>query len=307
MPHRARGVTLSKASAANLRGGRKMKTLQESLMFFAGEREKRHPVEAFGRFRAMNDPSSAFQTGPSGQNTAVTVNQKAPDLTPAAVLSDAQTAYNYLTSMTGLVSAFMRKQADTKKNPDILFDAKLWETTVEHIPLWDYTNLHRETFSKSLTGIEISTEFLAQMVGFAIDIAASAADIKAFTGFLTGLGDKIKAGSTTNNKGFETVNITWGVKFEDKGSAGLQMVPWINAYFIIFSESNKEIYTTCGSYQKYNYNFEYGLINGIWDYQQVKNTPASKASIDSLIAGSVIDDIKNSQNYFGGVVNTPKS
>jgi hypothetical protein len=306
MPRRARGVTLPKASTTDLPGGREMKTLQESLMFFAGERERRHPAEAFGRFRAMTDPTSAFQTGPSGQNTAVTINQKVPENTPAAVLSDAQTSYNYLTSMTGLVSAFMRKQADAKKNPDVLFDAKLWETTVQHIPLWDYTNLHRETFSKTLTGIEISTEFLAQMVGFAIDIAASAADIKAFTGFLNGLGEKIKAGSTTNSKGFETVNITWGVKFEDKGAAGMQLIPWINAYFIIFSETNKEIYTTCGSYQKYNYNFEYGLINGIWDYQRVKNSAIDKASVDSLISSSVIDDVKNAQNYFGGVVDAPK-
>jgi len=284
-----------------------MKTLHESLVFFAGEQVRRRPAEAFGRFRAATDPTSAFQTGSSGQNTAVTVNQKAPDNTPTQTLSDAGTAYNYLTSMTGLVSAYMRKAADTKKDPDVLFDAKLWETTIEHIPLWDYENLRKETFSKTLTGIEVSTQFLAQMVGFAVDVAASAADITAFTGFLTGLGDKIKAGSTTNTKGFETVNITWGVKFEDKAAAGLQMVPWIKAYFIIFNESNKEIYTTCGSYQKYNYNFEYGLIEGIWDYQQLKSSSDVKSSVDALISKSVIDDVKNSQNYFGGVIDKPTS
>jgi hypothetical protein len=278
-----------------------MMHIQDSLIYFAGDTPRRHPLEAFGDVLMGTDPTSAFQTGSSGQNTAITVNQKAPPNTPTQTLSDAATAYNYLTSMTGLVSAFMRKQANDKHDPDLLFDAKLWQDTVEHIPLWDYADLRKENFNKTITGIEVSTEFLAQMVGFAVDVAASAADITAFTGFLTGLGDKIKAGKTTNTKGFETVNITWGVKFEDKGAAGLQMVPWINAYFIIFSESNKKIYTTCGSYEKYTYDFEYGLINGIWQYNELQK-PDVKSKVDSLINNSVIDDVKNSQNYFGGVV-----
>lgn len=284
-----------------------MKTLQQSAFYFSGPGEKRHPSEAFGAFMAGTDPSSAFQTGGSGMNTIVAINQQAPSTTPTQTLSQAQDAYNYLTNMTGLVSAYMRQQADQQKNPDVLFDAKLWQTTVEHIPLWDYQNLRQETFSETITGVELSTKFLAEMVGFAVDIAASATDISAFQSFLTGLGDNIQAGKTTNTKGYETVNLTFGVRFDDGGAAGLQMTPWIKAYFIIFNETNKQVYTSCGSYQSYTYDFEYGLIEGLWQYQSMISNTQLKAQVDSLISSSQIDDVTQSQNYFGGVVNKVKS
>jgi len=284
-----------------------MKSLHQSALYFNGASSKRHPLQAFGSVMAATDPTSAFQTGSGGMNTIVAVNQQAPANTPTQTLSDAQSAYNYLTNMTGLVSAYMRQQADTQKNPDVLFDAKLWQTTVEHIPLWNYQNLQQETFSETMTGVDISTAFLAQMVGFAVDIAASAADITAFQGFLTGLGKSIEAGKTTNTKGFETVNMTFGVRFDDDAGAGLQMTPWIKAYFIIFNQSNTKIYTTCGSYQSYTYNFEYGLIEGLWQYQSMMSNPALKTQEDSLISSSQIDDVTQSQNYFGGVVTKPKS
>jgi hypothetical protein len=236
---------------------------------------------------------SAFDpTGnPNGLASGINLGQEVPkELEP-----EAQKQNQYLLDLTGLCSAYVRGQANDNKNQDLLFDTKLWLDCYTNLPLTSEPTYTKQTFSQKVVGIEIAAKFLETILGFVVAPASSIV-VSQFSGFISGLGDQIRAGISSGSKTFQTSSLTSKVILKDS-----RLVPSLEGYFINFTQSQSKIYSSCASAEAFQMTFEYMYAYSEFNYGALSN-PDVKKQVDELISGSQIDDIKKSKGFFGAVV-----
>jgi hypothetical protein len=235
--------------------------------------------------------TSVFTSSANGLLTCILAEQQVSK----AVQKQLDIQKQHLMDLTGVASAYVRKQADTQKNPDLVYDTDLWQNVYNHLPLMGPSEFTNETYNESLKGVEVATSFIEMLLGFA---AGAGPALTAFSTFLQGLGDSIKAGVQTKDQAYHTASIGMVLETQVIGNE-TQVIPSLKAYFIDFTEAETNVYSNCASYESFDMSFNYRFCQSVFNSGALQNKAVSK-QFNAFIHGTQIDDVKSAQNFFGG-------
>ncbi len=138
---------------------------------------------------APTSGSSVFNLSDDGLVSAVALEDVDPDL--QSVLDQ---QYQNLLELTGIASAYIRKKANDKKDPDLIYDYDLWQQVLSNLPLMGPMKSEKSTFHQNIQSVEIATAFLNLILGFAVSSGASV--LSNFQNFLQTIGQNITAGKS---------------------------------------------------------------------------------------------------------------
>ena len=261
----------------------------ESVSSFFSAIRRVNPIvaEAF----VAPEGGNVFQSDSDGLLTCILLEQQtSPEL--QAILDNCK---QHLINLCGLASAYVRHQADSQKNPNLVYDTNMWQTVFNHLPLMGPSKFSMQNYSQTCKGVEIATKFLEEIVETVASGGASVAD---FGKFIQGLGGSIQAGYNSGHKEYHVGAITITLEEVKIGSES-DILPKLKGYFIDFTEDQREWSSNCASYNSYSVGFSYRAATSVFNYKAL-NDPTVKANFDALISGSQIDDIKKSNNFFNG-------
>jgi hypothetical protein len=199
----------------------------------------------------------------------------------------------YMISLTGLASSYVRTQANTKKNTALMFDSDLWLSVYNHLPLMAASQLQAQHQDTTIQGVEIATKFIEMILGVAVTGGGALAP---FTTWLSGLGGQIRAGIKSTNSSFNFSTLAIALTTQKVGNQ-TQAFPYLKYYSINFTQSQFETYSSCHSTSSYRMVFDMKQISTLWNYGALAD-PDVKKKVDALIKGSQLDDIASSANFF---------
>ena len=234
--------------------------------------------------------SSIFTTGASGLAACILAEQQvSPDVQKVL-----DTQKQNLTDLTGVASAYVRSQANTQKNPNLVYDTDLWQQVYNNLPLMAESQFVQQTYDETMRGVEVATSFIELILGFATGAGPA---LDAFATFLGGLGSSIKAGVKTTGQAYHSATIGIVLETQVVGNE-TQVVPSLKAYFVDFTESETTVYSSCGSYDSFSMSFQYRFAQSVFNYGALADPDVSK-QFNAFIHGTQVDDITNAQNFFG--------
>lgn len=234
--------------------------------------------------------SSIFTTGASGLAACILAEQQvSPDVQKVL-----DTQKQNLTDLTGVASAYVRSQANTQKNPNLVYDTDLWQQVYNNLPLMAESQFVQQTYDETMRGVEVATSFIELILGFATGAGPA---LDAFATFLGGLGSSIKAGVKTTGQAYHSATIGIVLETQVVGNE-TQVVPSLKAYFVDFTESETTVYSSCGSYDSFSMSFQYRFAQSVFNYGALADPDVSK-QFNAFIHGTPVDDITNAQNFFG--------
>jgi hypothetical protein len=249
-----------------------------------------HPALASARADAPpvapSGPSSLISTD-TGLVCCICADVKDIDPKVQATL-DAQK--QYMISLTGLASSYVRKHANTTMNTALMFDSDLWLRVYNHLPLTAPSRLEAHHQDTTIQGVEIATKFIEMILGVAVTGGEALAP---FTFWLTGLGGQIRAGIKPTNSSFNFTTVAIALTTQKLGNQ-TRAFPYLKYYSINFTQSQFD----CHSRSSYRMVFDMKEISTLWDYKILADRPDVKKSLDALIKSSQVDDIESSANFF---------
>ncbi|MFV0460395.1 MAG: hypothetical protein ACK5MT_16665 [Actinomycetales bacterium] len=200
-----------------------------------------------------------------------------------------------LINLTGVASAYVRAQADKQKNPNLVYNTQLWQDVYNHLPLMAASQFTQQTFDETMHGVQIATSFIETILGFAVGGGPALAG---FATFLQGLGSSISAGVKTKSESYSTAAI--GIVLEtQKVGDELQVLPWLKAYFVDFTESESTVYSNCASAESFHMSFRYRVAQSLFNYRALEDKDVA-SQFASFVKSTQLDDIESSKNFFGG-------
>ncbi|RZU28896.1 hypothetical protein [Edaphobacter modestus] len=253
-----------------------------------------HPALASARADAPpvapSGPSSLISTD-TGLVSCICADVKDIDPKVQATL-DVQK--QYMISLTGLASSYVRTQANTKQNTALMFDSGLWLSVYNHLPLMAPPQLVVKHQDTTIQGVEIATKFIEMILGVAVTGGEALAP---FTIWLSGLGSQIRAGIKSTNSSFNFTTLAIALTTQKLGNQ-TRAFPYLKYYSINFTQSQFETYSYCGSRSSYRMVFDMKTISTLWNYEVLADRPDVKEKLDRLIKVSQLDDIESSANFF---------
>lgn len=240
-------------------------------------------------------PQSAFKTSDTGLMSIILAQPTVPE----AVQKELDTQRQNLIDLTGVASAFVRKTADQKKDPNLVYDTLLWQSVFNHLPLMGPSQFINQTFSQNLKGIEIAEKFVATVLGVA---TAGGPALASFASFLNGLGTSIRAGFESGTKSYSVGAISIVLEGQQVGNE-IKINPWLKGYFIDFVQEQKKIYSSCGSAESFFMSFNYRTATSLFNYGALRDSTV-RSKYETFIRGTQIDDIKTADNFFNGTFDT---
>lgn len=215
----------------------------------------------------------------------------------ANVQQDLDKATECMMGLTALGTAFCQRAAAQANNPELLFDTETWKSVLVHYPLLGPFSFNRSGYSKSIRGLELSGEFLKQLLGF----AGSGAVLAAFQAFIASFGEKISAGVDTSNKPFHFAANTIFIDAKQVGN-NWTVFPHLKMFFCDFSSKQRKVFTSCSSATMVDVKLDYIEVDTIWNYQQYKSNAQVQQRFDQLIGKSAVKQIEDSDNFFNGLI-----
>jgi hypothetical protein len=255
----------------------------------------------FGATGDAADSKSVFTSDSDGLLTCLLLqSQVSPE-----VQTDLDECKQHLINLTGVASAYVRDQANTQKNPNLVYDTTTWQNVYNNLPMMGPSKYEEQSFSQSCKGVEIATELLATIM--AATVSAGAA-VEEFGKFIQGLGGSIQLGHKTGTKAYHLAAITIALE-EIKVGNNYEILPKLKAYFIDFTEEQSSWSCGCASYNTYDINFSYKVATSVFNYKALNDPkhPEVKAAFDAFIVQHQLDDIQKSVNFFSTTVDTSSS
>jgi hypothetical protein len=243
----------------------------------------------------LKEETSVFNSSDTGLMSVVLAQK----IVPPEVQAELDVQRENLINLTGVASAYVRKQADETKDPNIVYNTELWQNVYNHLPLMGPCTFIDQNFTQNMKGVEIASSFVGTILGA---VVGSGAAVDSFRSFLTGLGDSIRLGISSGTKDYHVGSIGIVLEGLQVGNE-IKINPWLKAYFIDFTQENREVYSNCASYESFNISFRYRTAISLFNYGALKD-PAIKKEYETFLHGTQIDDIKTASNFFGGKFDT---
>jgi hypothetical protein len=258
--------------------------------------------------RGLGNVPTMFQ--PNGNTTGgvMQFNGALPESVSAAeratfaqLLKDQQF---YLQSGLGLVTAWMTR--NYQQDPQQWANPANWQEPLSMLVAEFYTptDITQYTFQQHIRGIEIASSFLGTLVGWASGIGLA----ETFTGFLSQLGDQIRAGVESKQTRMDTYHLSFGYQPVQDTAGGWQLVSTADYYFISFGQSEQKVYSSCASVEAFDFDFKYRKGSLLLNWATLSNdmNKDNRNAWDAVITGSTRDDVTKAKNFFGAAA-TPKT
>jgi len=263
--------------------------------FFGSELWNLHP-----NFLAAAAPGEATPTPPppidktdGGLFSAVQLTKEVA----AEVQADMTKASTCMLNLTSLGTTYCQSVAAKANNPDLLFDTATWKQVLLHYPMLGPMSFKDTGYSKSIRGVELSSAFLQQILGF----AATGPVVGAFQTFIGSFGNKISAGVDKSSKPFHFASNTVFIDAQQVGNEWI-VLPHLKMFFCDFTSQERKVYSSCGSATMLDVNLRYIEVDAIWNFQLYKSDPTVAAAFDKLVGASNINKISEAATFFGGTV-----
>jgi len=211
---------------------------------------------------------------------------------PGGWQSQQDQTYKDLSALLSIANAYYNKQSPNNK-----FNFDLWDQIYQHFPLFSASKATDETFHQNIKGVEIAVKFLSMMLDA---IVLPSAAVTEFGKFLNGIGDQIKLGTNTSGRNYTCVWNNMTYEFVDIGGGHFEYVPKLKLYYVNFTQQNRTISTSCGSYQSYDFNLTYKQRVQLFNYQSVPPGSDLRAKFDQFLSGQQQQQIDDSSNFFSG-------
>lgn len=196
-----------------------------------------------------------------------------------------------LIDLAGVASAYVRRQASLQRRLDLLYDRELWQKTFNHLPLMGPSQFTSQEYSQTIRGVELATSFLETIFG----VISGGPLLAAFRAFLRGQGQKIEVRVNRGRQRVRVGVIAVVLVLDDTEPATLK--PMLKGYFADFDQKQQKVYTSCGSFDTFDFTFSYQTAACIFNYRSLEN-PLIRDDFDRFIRSTQIDDIGRSSNFF---------
>jgi Virulence factor Evf len=252
-----------------------------------------HPHLSLRAMAAAPGPPAPPAPEPAPTGGLITYILASEKVSPAAQKSlDDQK--NYVISLAGVGNAYARKQANDKKDPNLVYNLDLWQQIYNNLPLMGPSQFVTQTYNETSAGIEIATKFIEVILGFAVSGGAALAS---FGKFLQGLGDNIKLGVTVKNQSYTTATIACVLRSQAAQPDAVEA--YLQGYWIDFTAKQTDVYLACATVEALQITFNYKFAQSLFNVGALDN-PTVKKDFEDFLSGTQIDDIKRSQKFFGG-------
>lgn len=202
----------------------------------------------------------------------------------------------YLQSGLGMVTAWL---SGNHKNPEDWSDHTIWQDPLSALTEMFYTttDVDAYTFDQTIQGVELSTSFLNSMIKW----AAATAIAPEFSTFLETLGEQIHAGIKDQKKTMKTYHLNFTYQPMKNPAGGWNVEATADYYFIDFTTKEKEVFTNCASYEKFDFHFNYLRGRKLLNWAALDSTVNQEARLawNDAIGGAAKDDVDKAKNFFG--------
>jgi hypothetical protein len=198
-----------------------------------------------------------------------------------------------LIALTGICSAYVRRMAERRQDPDAVHDADLWQQVFVHLPLMSPCQLTRQSYDRSIRGTDIAGSFLDTIMDLTVGGGTA---LTRFARFVQVLGEQVRTG-LGRTRTFHTTIIAVVLRTQTAGSTTL-LVPSLRAYFIDFAPDQTTMVASCASDQSVHMQFEYRFLETLFDYEALHNKSVAD-QFAQFLRTTQTDDIQNAQNFFG--------
>ena len=270
--------------------------LAAAAMASAAAKAAGDPPTGLGNVPAMFQPNGNTTGSVMQFNGTLPDGVSASDRAAFAALLKQQQFY--LQSGVGLVTAYMTRQY--QQDPVQWANPANWQTPLSNLPpeFYTLTEVTEYTFNQRIAGVQIATSFLSTLAAW----ATGAGLVGAFTSFLGQLGTQISTGVKSNTSSMQTYHLSFGYSPKQDSTAAWQLESTADYYFISFTESEKTVYSSCGSAEIFNFDFKYRKGTILLNWAAMSAEPNRKNLNDwgDVITGTTHDDVTRAKNFFGG-------
>ena len=199
-----------------------------------------------------------------------------------------------LISLTSIVAAYVKKYAHSRGG-HYKTDIELWELATSRLPLMGLSGVDVKSYSKQLKGVEIP-KGLANLF---LDVTDSnAASMNAFSSYLSGQGNDLRAGINENANSYDTIIVANSIEVIRAGNEVTYM-PKIKFYKANFDRNNSKWCSMCASIDYALIDIQYKYADNVFDYKALDN-PDVKKSFDDFINKIQKENIEDSSTFFNG-------
>lgn len=264
--------------------------ISDAYSFFGQQMPELHP-NYLPLLRSAPAPTESIDDNKSGIFSVVQLTKEVA----ATIQPDLEKASECMLGLAALGTGYCQRAAAKANNPELLFDTTTWKQVLVHYPLLGPFSFERSGYSKTIRGVELSTEFLKQILQFPV----TGPVLGAFQSFISSFGQKISAGVDKSSKPFHFAANTVFIDAQQVGNNWM-VVPRLKMFFCDFTSSERKIYTSCASSNAVDVKMDYIAVEAVWNYQQYKNDREVAQRFDKLINKNAIDQITDSDNFFNG-------
>ena len=267
--------------------------ISDARSFFGQHIHELHPNYMRSALASAPAAPESIDGNPAGVFSVIKLAKEVP----ANVQQDLDKATECMMGLTALGTAYCQRAAIQASNPDLLFDTETWKSVLVHYPLLGPFSFQRTGYSKSVRGIELSAEFLKQMLGF----SGAGPVVAAFQAFIGSFGEKIQAGVDTSSKPFHFAANTVFIDAQQVGN-NWTIFPHLKMFFCDFTSKQRKVFTSCASSTMVDVKLDYIEVDTIWNYLQYKSNADVRQRFDQLTGKSAVKQIEDSDNFFNGLV-----
>ncbi|AIR66023.1 hypothetical protein [Cedecea neteri] len=215
---------------------------------------------------------------------------------PANLKKQVEAGRVLMERFVGVASAAVNKKAPNSADK---YNYKEWKEVTQQLINAFFTDpvSGDKSLDTSVKGIEIAKT----VIEFACSVIAG--NVTAFAAFLKGFGDGLSA---EMNKTTADYNYLYAYSTHDlfkDNSGNIFYKPSFLVYGTYFSQAQKKIATSCGSYNEVNLKFGVNTVGGTFKIEEYFNNPTFKKRVDDFLdkyEGKAIDE---TDSYFDGIFN----
>lgn len=261
--------------------------------FFGETFPEIHPNYYPGAAAAPAAPPPPIDQNTAGLFSAVQLSRDVP----ANVQADLETASRCMLNLTSLGTTYCQSRAAKANNPDLLFDTSVWKQVLVNYPLLGPFSFQNTGYKKTIRGVELSSEFLQSILGF----ATKGPLLGAFQSFIGSFGQKISAGVDSSSKPFHFASNTVFIDAQQVGNT-LMVMPHLKMYFCDFTSKDRKVYSSCASATLIDVDLQYIEVDAIWNFALYKSNATVQAAFDKLVGASAINKIEEATTFFSDKV-----
>lgn len=219
------------------------------------------------------------------------VDQKVTD---PAVKKELKLARGYLQDLGTIQTGRVRKAALDRGDMKLLLDTETWTEAYARTPLMKYELLGTNSVTFHCKAVELSTEVLAAIAGFAVGPGTAAA--QAFQGFIQELGKKIRLKEEKVSSPSSLIVPNSRAVYNEQED---EVEAWHNVNTIDAQYTRRLIESNCASAEMIDITISTRQINGTFNMGALTRYPKVKSQFEDWIVAHLSDQLKEQEVGFG--------